>query len=158
MIALDAKKAVLSLKGLAAWLNDRAAMIERQRMLGKPQALALLRKELVATAARSFLNSATPAGVRWAALKYRAGAPLLLTGNLYEQTIAGIRSARITKGKAYDVSVDLAPYAPYHQHGTRTIPSRQFFGLSPESLRRFGGGIAAIAGAEIVSPKGLPGG
>ncbi len=154
---IDTKRAVLSVKGLTAWLADRAAMLERQRMLGKPQALALLRRELVATTARSFLTSTSPSGQRWAALKHRAGTPLLLTGNLYEQTIAGIRAARITKDRTYDITLETAPYGPYHQFGTRRIPRRQFFGLSPESLRRFGGGIAAIVGAEVLSPAGIGG-
>lgn len=67
----------------------------------------------------SFGAAQSPEGAAWARLKYRHGRPLVLTGRL----LRSVRSRIIADGIAVTAS---APYAGFHQHGTRRMPARPF--------------------------------
>jgi len=81
------------------------------------------RRELAARALEyvrdRFATATAPSGAAWAALRYRRGRPLVLTGRLLRSV-----SARAIPGGI--VVAASAPYAGYQQLGTSRIPARPF--------------------------------
>lgn len=78
-----------------------------------------------------FDDSADPTGLAWAALLYRRGRPLVLTGRL-----RGSWRARASVGAV--VVETSVPYATYHQTGTRFMAARRMLprdGTLPEAWR-----------------------
>lgn len=78
-----------------------------------------------------FEDSADPTGAAWAALRYRRGRPLVLTGKLRRS----FRKRLFAGGFAIETSV---PYAGFHQGGTRHIDARRMLprdGTIPEPWR-----------------------
>ena len=142
---IEARKPVLELRGLAAWLERNREKIAANKLARKPQALALLRRELARTMAQSFLSFRAPTGERWKPLAYRRGTPLWLTGNLHQTAVEGIKQARIQSGQHFQVWLHMAPYGAFHQFGTRRIPRRAFFGLSAQGIAAVGQGILSLA-------------
>lgn len=96
-----------------------------------------IRSEIIqrvhADVSRAFATSSTPAGEKWAPLKWRKGQALVLTGLLYARTMAAVMNPRIVRN-AYVFETSDPPYGKFHQHGTRRIPRRRFFGMSASTI------------------------
>lgn len=78
-----------------------------------------------------FDDSAAPDGSAWAALRWRRGRPLVLTGKLSKS----FRKRVFAGGFAIESSV---PYAGFHQGGTRRMTARRMLpreGTIPEPWR-----------------------
>jgi phage virion morphogenesis protein len=116
-----------SLDGLQTYLADLS------RRLTDPALLQPAYRECADVAAagmrQHFERGAGPDGTPWAPLKRRRGRPLVKTGLL----LASVGATAGPQGLVLSAS---APYAGYHQSGTRTIPARPFVGASAETLAK----------------------
>lgn len=101
-------------------------------------------RQAVADGIRSnFLRSTSYNGVLWAPVQ-RGGTPLILSGNLMRQAAAAGGAAQVTETGILAL-MDSPFYGAFHQHGTKNIVPRPFFGLPEESKTE----IAAILGKSI---------
>lgn len=95
----------------------------------------------------AFERSADPAtGRKWPALKYRSGKPLILSGRMMAEAVAAADSARHGAGNV-TVDLDRPVYAPWQNFGTRVIPARRFWAVSP----RTAGEVRRQTKSEIVT-------
>lgn len=126
---------------------------ERAAAMRNGGAADALRAQVVAVvvddALTGFQRSENPNGRAWAPLKKprRDGTtkPLMATGNL----LAAVRSLRSTPGRNGDGGMDQvatrAPYARFHQTGTRRMPARKFLGIGARGQSRLDREVAKWA-------------
>lgn len=121
----------LTLKGIKRVIWDLAdGLLNRRARLGARAFVEGLRAD-VRTAFRSGVDPVT--GTPWQPLKYRQGQILVRSGRLRD---AAVRSADAADPSGWGVTVTLADpgYGKFHQYGTKSLPVRRFFGVSPATL------------------------
>lgn len=92
----------------------------RQRMVGA------LAREVRADINKAFNTQTAPSGAAWAPLKRPrpGGRTLVRSGALR-------RRAPVVLLAGSSIRIQMPPYGPYHQEGTRTIPARPFVPTDP---------------------------
>lgn len=95
---------------------------------------------------RSFDESKGPDGKPWKPLKYRVGKPLVLSGLLKAEARAAVKQKvdrrehdeqqKDQPSKEIVLLMDEPFYGKFHQHGTKVIPARPFFGIAPDTINR----------------------
>lgn len=124
-----------TLGGLSSQMRRAAGRLESGEWLtaagpGRPSVQASVRSTFFNATQSNFFGAHDPEGKPWAPLKWRKGAPLILTGNLFRTTMEDIMHTPVSAtaaGLRFVVKLT-TPYGKYHQRGTRTIPRRTFAG------------------------------
>jgi phage gpG-like protein len=92
----------------------------RQRMVGA------LAREVRADINKAFNTQTAPSGAAWAPLKRpRIGGGILVRSGVLRRRAATV----LLFGSS--IRIQMPPYGPYHQEGTRTIPARPFVPTDP---------------------------
>lgn len=101
-----------------------------------------------------FAESTAPDGTPWPLLKRRRGKPLILAGKLRKSARRMALRAKVEQNRqGTKISLDrddLEPYGPFHDDGTRTIPRREFTGLSDKALDRIAESTADAVVARLL--------
>lgn len=86
---------------------------------------------LMATSTKkNFERSSAPDGTPWPPLKRGQRKPLIKSGALMAAATSAFAAGR-SRGDDFVYEVD-TPYGSFHQEGTRTIPKREFLGVSED--------------------------
>lgn len=104
-----------SFEGIERQLRAIADGRVRQRMTGA------LAREVRADVNRAFDTETAPSGVAWAPLKRPriGGRTLHRSGTLRRRAVTVLLAGS-------SIRIQMPPYGPHHQEGTRTIPARPF--------------------------------
>lgn len=98
-----------------------AEMVTRLERLAAPSFMDTVKRratiEILTLLAREFAAAVSPFGVAWAPLKYRKGTPLTKTGAMRDNATVYPTGSGIRIEFA-------APYAVFHQYGTKNMPAR----------------------------------
>lgn len=116
-----------------------------------------LRAQVVAVLAddamEGFTRSEDPDGTPWKPLKKPRGdgtkKPLVKTGTLRD-AVASLRHLSGSQEPGFSQVQARAPYAVFHQVGTRKIPRRRFIGIGSRGQRRLDRAVAAWANNWLV--------
>lgn len=120
----------MNLRGFGRLVADLTdALVNRRERLGARAFVEGLKRD-VASAFAAGVDPVT--GTPWAPLKYRPGQILVLTGALRAAALAAVDAAR-PSGWGVTVTLDNPAYAGVHQNGSKRVPRRRFFGISPET-------------------------
>lgn len=121
----------MNLDDLGAMLDKEAAGLEQPDL---QPALDRVRDLLTADIKGNFNGGHTPTGESWPPLKNPTHKPLVDTGALMASAAAAAGAATV-RGNVITVDGSgLVPYAGFQNDGTRSIPAREFWGISDATL------------------------
>lgn len=112
---------------------------------GASDTLKWFRAQFASDVYRNFSQGQDADGVKWAALKYRVGKPLILTGTLMAAAVNAAANADLF-GKEVRTTISGPNYWQWHEYGTSRIPARPFMGPRAETVQ----GLSERMAADIV--------
>ena len=118
-------------KGLQNVLRKMTRLRDKLRAPRWMRTMKDVREQLTKETATNFLESRSPDGEPWPALKYRVGMPLVKTGDMMQKVVTAVQQAEIGEGFLL-VRIPQPSWIAVHQFGSRDgrIPQRKFIGFS----------------------------
>jgi phage gpG-like protein len=122
---------MIGLAAVGRVVKDLAdALVNRRERLGARVFLDGLKRDV----REAFMQGKDPVtGMTWPAVKKPSGRPLIKSGLMMNSAVMAADDAR-PSGWGVTVALRQPPYAMFHQHGTKRLPQRRFFGVSPATL------------------------